>query len=428
MAKKSSHAGQEISLPKGGGALKGIGEKFAPDLHTGTGNFTVPIALPPGRNGFQPQLNLVYSTGNGNGLFGLGWSLSIPGVSRKTSDGIPCYNDSQDTFVLSGAEDLVPITTPPLNVTRYRPRTEGLFARIDHHHDATNDYWEVRSKDGLVSTYGTPGRAGNDLATIANPADRSKIFAWKLTETRDPFGNRIVYEYERDTGQTGTHHWDQLYLRRIQYVDYTTPGHQEQFLVSVTFDYDTLPDRYDANVPDSRRLYPFSEYRAGFEIRTRKRCRRITIATHAGQDHIVRTYDLVYLDQRADLADLATRLPRNGISLLCQVKVTGHEGAQTEQLPPLEFAYTRFEPVGCDYLPLSGADFPPGSLAQPDYELVDLFGNGLPDILQMNGAVRYWRNLGGGRFDLPRDARCSGWSGACRSRCPVDRRQRRRLY
>ena len=33
---------------------------------------------------------------------------------------------------------------------------------------------------------------------------------------------------------------------------------------------------------------------------------------------------------------------------------------------------------------------------------MDLFGNGLPDILEMNGTVRYWRNLGGGRFDLPR--------------------------
>ncbi len=55
MSNKSSASSQVISLPKGGGALHGIGEKFSPDLHTGTGNFTVPIALPPGRNGFQPQ-------------------------------------------------------------------------------------------------------------------------------------------------------------------------------------------------------------------------------------------------------------------------------------------------------------------------------------------------------------------------------------
>ena len=80
MGNSTSAPSQTIALPKGGGALHGIGEKFSPDLHTGTGNFTIPIALPPGRNGFQPQLNLVYSTGNGNGPFGLGWNLSIPGV------------------------------------------------------------------------------------------------------------------------------------------------------------------------------------------------------------------------------------------------------------------------------------------------------------------------------------------------------------
>src|SRR5215468_456894 len=109
MGDTSAGAGTIPSLPKGGGALQGIGEKFSPDLHTGTGNFTVPLALPTGRNGFQPQLSLVYSTGNGNGPFGLGWALNIPGVSRKTSKGIPTYAQNDDVFVLSGAEDLVPV-------------------------------------------------------------------------------------------------------------------------------------------------------------------------------------------------------------------------------------------------------------------------------------------------------------------------------
>jgi hypothetical protein len=261
---KSNPSGQIISLPKGGGALHGIGEKFSPDLHTGTGNFTVPIALPPGRNGFQPQLNLVYSTGNGNGPSGLGWNLSIPGVMRKTSEGIPRYDDAQDIFVLSGAEDLVPVEQQP-GVTRYQPRTEGLFARILYHRDATNDYWEVRSKDGLVSFYGTPMSAGTEPATIADPSDRSKVFAWKLTLTQDPFGNRIEYEYERDRGQDGPHHWDQLYLKRLRYADYRENG-ETRFLVSVSFEYEDRPD-------------PFSEYRSGFEIRTRKRCTRISIRT-----------------------------------------------------------------------------------------------------------------------------------------------------
>jgi hypothetical protein len=86
MSNKSGTSEQIISLPKGGGALKGIGEKFSPDLFTGTGNFTIPIATPPGRNGFQPKLNLVYSTGNGNDPFGAGWSLSTPATSRVSKN------------------------------------------------------------------------------------------------------------------------------------------------------------------------------------------------------------------------------------------------------------------------------------------------------------------------------------------------------
>ncbi len=88
MSDKSGTSSQIIFFPKGGGALKGIGEKFSPDLHTRTGNFTIPISVLPDHNGFQMQLSLVYSSGNGNGPFGLGWSLSILGVSLETSNPI----------------------------------------------------------------------------------------------------------------------------------------------------------------------------------------------------------------------------------------------------------------------------------------------------------------------------------------------------
>ena len=90
MANKSDPATQIISTPQGGGALHGIGETFSPNLHTGTGNFTVPIALPPGRNEFQ-------------------------GFSR--------YEEERDVFLLSCAEDLAPVEKAE-GVTRYRPRTE----------------------------------------------------------------------------------------------------------------------------------------------------------------------------------------------------------------------------------------------------------------------------------------------------------------
>jgi hypothetical protein len=308
MADKSSSS--IISLPQGGGALHGIGEKFSPDLHTGTGNFTVPIALPPGRSGFQPQLNLVYSTGNGNGPFGLGWSLSIPGVARQTAKGIPRYRDydkdlaKRDTFILSGAEDLVPVQAladePGRKIVRYRPRTEGLFAEILHHYEpsASHNYWEVRSKDGLVSYYGTnpdarehprlDPRPSRDPAVIFKPPDESSvepkhIFAWKLTLTKDPFGNRIEYLYtERDQSAAADekegHRWDQPLLKHIRYVDYGNASNPK-FLVTVTF-------LYDDGRPD-----PFSEYRSGFEIRTRKRCSGILVETHADADRKVRRYE-----------------------------------------------------------------------------------------------------------------------------------------
>src|SRR5262249_23842674 len=94
MTDKSGIGENVITLPQGGGAQRGIGETFSADLHTGTGNFSVPIAVPMGRNGFQPALSLSYSTGQSNGPFGLGWSLSVAGVSRKTAKGVPRYRDA----------------------------------------------------------------------------------------------------------------------------------------------------------------------------------------------------------------------------------------------------------------------------------------------------------------------------------------------
>lgn len=80
-----------ISLPKGGGAIQGIGEKFAANPVTGTGSMTLPIATSPGRSGFGPQLSLSYDSGAGNGPFGFGWNLSLPAITRKTEKGLPLY-------------------------------------------------------------------------------------------------------------------------------------------------------------------------------------------------------------------------------------------------------------------------------------------------------------------------------------------------
>ena len=386
MTDRSGGAGGFISLPKGGGALSGLGEKFAPDLHTGTGNFTVPLALPPGRNGFQPTLSLGYSTGHGNGPIGLGWALSVPGVCLKTSQGLPLY-ENQDTFILSGAEDLVPVVQPVTGEIRYRPRTEGLFARIRHLDvGAATDHWQVDSKDGLVSLYGIPAVPGDETARVRDPADTSRVFAWKLTQTTDTFGNRIEYAYDRDGGSDSKRRWDQLYLKRIRYVDYG-PRNSTQFLVTVSF-------VYDEERPD-----PFSDYRAGFEIRTTRRCRRIEVAIDTGAGATpIRMYHFQYAD---DTAASSSGLS-NGVSLLTGIQLEGLDGEKSEKLPPLTFGYTAFESQGRKFIAVEG-ELPATSLANPDIELVDLFGHGLPDILELSGTPRYWRNRGHGKFELPRE-------------------------
>jgi hypothetical protein len=104
-----------------------------------------------GRAGLKPELTLVYSTGQGNGPFGLGWALSVPGVSRDTAKRVPVYDDEADVFLLSGAEQLVPVSSSVPGATRYRPRTEGLFARITTSNRA-HEYWEVRSRNGLTAS------------------------------------------------------------------------------------------------------------------------------------------------------------------------------------------------------------------------------------------------------------------------------------
>ncbi len=397
MSNKSGTSEDVISSPSSGGAVEGIGETFSPDLFTGTGNSSVPISVPEGRNGFQPDLTLVYSTGQGNSPFGLGWSLDVPGVRRKTSDGVPHYIDvaaknspGPDTFVLFGAEDLVRIGEVN-GVLSYRPRTEGLFARIEHHTGGDDDYWKVWSKDGKISLYGTPfedwpQEPGRDPATLSDPEDLDKIVGWRLTETRDPFGNVIRYSYFHDqkTTDNGDPHraWEQIYLEKIEYADYGDPE-DPNFLLSVEFDYEERPD-------------PFSSFRSGFEIRTRKRCTGVKVfSSEVSDTDPIREYELVYAPDDELF---------NGVSVLKQVQVTGYDDQQnSESLPPLEFTYSDFDPEDENFQAVGGKHAPGVPLSHPEIETVDVTGNGLPDIVEMSGhVIRYWENEGDGTFSFPR--------------------------
>jgi hypothetical protein len=156
----------------------------------------------------------------------------------------------------------------------------------------------------MLTRYGTPrpdgaGADWRDPAVVADPADPRRIFGWRISETRDPLGNLVRYEYRRDAGQEPGHHWDQPLIARISYVDYGDRA-APSFLVGVEFDYEPRPD-------------PFSDHRAGFEIRTSLRCRTVRVVTHAADSvaRVAREHRFGYQQATFSGVSLLTRRERS---------------------------------------------------------------------------------------------------------------------
>jgi RHS repeat-associated protein len=462
-------------LPKGGGAIRGIGEKFLANPTTGTGSMTVPIATSPGRSGFGPQLSLSYDSAAGNGPFGFGWSLSLPSVARKTDKGLPQYLDAQnsDEFILSGAEDLVPVyrqdfdgtwvashpgherdrvgdwvrdqdgrlqihedTVDGFLVRRYRPRIEGLFARIERWTrvaDRRDVHWRAISQDNILTVYGSDPSS----RIVDQSVDDRPIFSWLICETRDDKGNAVLYRYNAENGlgvdlsranefnrgpANDPRRSRNRYLKRIYYGNRTPflddAGHRPHFLddaqidaqvserwmFEVVFDYgehaQQAPTRGDtgewAYRPD-----PFSSYRSGFEVRTTRLCQRVLMFHHfPGEDGVgagclVRSTDFTYSSAK-EPPDARTP----PYSFLLSVRQMGYKRLAearylSKPLPALEFEYTR--PVVQEIVESVGADDLenlPAGLYGVAYQWTDLHGEGIPGILtEQAGAWFYKRNL-----------------------------------
>ncbi|WP_437913154.1 SpvB/TcaC N-terminal domain-containing protein [Sorangium sp. So ce302] len=408
------------ALPKGGGAIRGVDEKFSANPVTGTGSFSIPLPLSPGRAGFGPALAVTYDSGAGNGPFGAGWQLSIPRITRKTDKGLPRYDDAHesDVFVLSGAEDLVPARsldgaeldryeTESERVIRYRPRVEGAFARIERREvkASGNVYWTATTPDNITSVYGR-----SEPARIADPARPARIFSWLLEETRDDKGNVVVYDYKaedltgvaRDEAAESHRHAGRAavanrYLKRVRYGN-TVPGDAESSLFEVVFDYgehDAAEPTPVGSAPWPVRQDPFSAYRAGFEIRTYRLCRRVLMFHHISElgetPCLVRSLDLTYAEN-AYLTRLATATQAG------YVRDPQTQAYSREALPSIALTYN--EPVihrevkSLD--PESLRDLPGGTMGS-GRRWVDLDGEGLPGLLIEEGEALYYKqNLGGG--------------------------------
>lgn len=437
-----------ISLPKGGGAIKGIDEKFSVNAVNGAASFSIPIPFSPAR-GASPALNLSYNSGAGNGVFGLGWALSLPSIKRKTDKKLPQYLDDVDSdiFLFSDAEDLVPEfekekrsdgslgfiidkdgnykvkeTNSPdgkFTIRFYKPRIEGLFARIERWSGKTSREvkWRVITKENVTTLFGwsAPSR-------ISDPKDNDKVFEWLPEFTFDDKGNctHYLYKKEDDKGfdtsllhnrnrtENGAITYTNRYLEKVLYGN-TTPyknfsdayPDESDYLFQTIFDY----GEYNANAPYTKikdwdfRTDPFSEYKAGFEIRTTRLCKRVLLFHNftelPGGSAFVKSLNFAYTTaNEADFAFLK--------SITAYGYIKNPDGTYTDKnLPPTKFEYQKHvwdkevKSISPDALVHA-----PTGLDEPLYQFTDLFNEGIAGILteQANGWY-YKHNLGNGQFE-----------------------------
>ncbi|MFK8030230.1 MAG: SpvB/TcaC N-terminal domain-containing protein [Gammaproteobacteria bacterium] len=370
---KSGVSAGAISLPSGPGSIEGLGESFEPNLSTGSARHSIPINVPPGRNGATPRLALSYDSGMGNGVVGTGWQLTSMHIRRQSDKGLPEYGtgSTEDTFVTESGAELVRVVGGADDLVQtFRLKNEGQFSRYVFFAD--DNRWQITGKDGVVYAMGLRVDGTDVGARIMHPEIENAAYSWHLAEVVDLNGNQILYTYSEDQNQ--------VYCDEIRYgfLGTVSPAHVITFLFE-----DGRPD-------------PVVDYRSTFRLVTAKRLSGIEITS---SDLPIRSYSFDYHSDRP-------------ISLLSQVTYIGSDGEST--LPPSEFTYsnqslqTSASLVGLPdllgaKLLLEGEspdDSPESS------ELMDFDGNGLPDLYRSRDVTvsgdkdEIFLNMGAGSFEV----------------------------
>jgi RHS repeat-associated protein len=341
---KSGVAPGKIKLPQGPGSLEGIGENAEPNLSMGLLQYGVPITLPQGYAGLTPGLRLAYSSGGGASVAGIGWSLEVASVERMTSRGLPRYG-ATDAFVANGGEELVNLP----GTTTYRARYEGGFIRYTWVNPGAEGYWKAEYPDGRVAWFGADSQG--TLADGARVRGPDGTFRYHVVEVADPYDHRIRYYYRKDGSAS--------LLERVAWVfSGTTPRYQ------VTLDYETRADE-------------ISDAKPGFDVRLTQRLTSLTVLTRG---ELVRSYELTYEPDATS----------GGLSRLASVTQYGTAPGQPY---PARFLFhytglgdTRTAGLACRepcIVDMAGSVGPGLNLGNAD--LVDMNGDGLPDVVDTTG-------------------------------------------
>lgn len=185
---------------------------------TGGATYSIPIEVPSGINGMQPDLSLVYNSQGGNGL--VGWKWELAGLSSITRTGRTLYHDgvmggvtlsdNSDRFLLDG-QRLIKVHDYADSI-EYKTEQDGM-ARI-------RAYWENNSSgsgrhiknfkvwqpDGTILEYGY-----TEDSRIDPQNGGEKALCWMLNKVMDRNGNAINYHY-LELQETG-----EFYIQSIEY-------------------------------------------------------------------------------------------------------------------------------------------------------------------------------------------------------------------
>jgi RHS repeat-associated protein len=356
----------------------------------GGATYSIPLWVPPGRAGMQPDLGLAYHSRAGNGPLGVGWRLS--GLSRivrvpKTiaSDGRPgpVRFDAEDRFKLDD-DLLVPVALDTHGfAAEYRPEPRP-FAKVlvDGFDELGPTAFTVFAEDGRVLHYGRDGAtiAGNRLRWSADAETRAPAsldsservrYAWLLSSVEDRSGNGMSVQYQDpDPDCRAFPDGCLLYERQPLSIVYAShagvAGRRKVAFV------------WSADRPDHE-----CGFVAGFGLRAHGLLKRIEMwAPNPVETELVRSYHLTYVHE---LHDDPTAWPSpSGRSLLAAVEE--RDGAGVARAAT-RFEWTRWDQT-FDEVDTSVAE--PATPHPAHFQLIvaDLNGDGLDDLLYRKSVGR----------------------------------------
>lgn len=394
------------SLPKGGGAIQSIGKGWGAIGAHGAASYEIALPISPGR-GFAPSLSLSYGSSVGNSVFGIGWGMSLPTVARHTSKGVPAYAEDDEIVGPSGVVWLPErdskgvITSTHIDrynelelgttytVTRHFPRIESSFDRIEHWLSESDKpgFWLVHGADGSLHVFGK-----NPASRRADPQDTSRVGEWLLEESLNAHGEHILYQYK-------SHATAQRYLRRVSYGNFNADAHlylwntdrlkSVQWHFELVFDYGERSTAYEQKPLYEGQQWParsdaFSSFAYGFELRTERLCRQVLMfhrfPVELGADPVL--VRRLLLDYR--------QTPLGYHHLSAAHDQAFGDSLSADNRPPIEFSYSEFKLLP-DTHTWQRFQNMPGLNDGQGYQLVDLYGEGLPGVLYRGDTGWHYR-------------------------------------